>query len=104
MDKMFAVEGRVAPRAGFPSVSRGMGIAKMDEHEMWWNLRRILYRNTMSYAETEIIRDWLQGFPKVIRVLQSKSWDPDSQAIVDAFQQWYDRWWESGVFKQQEPG
>jgi hypothetical protein len=104
MDKTFAVEGRVALRDGFPSVSRGMRIAKMDEHEMWWNLRRILYRNTMSYAETEIIRDWLQGFPKVIRILQSKSWDPDSQAIVDAFQQWYDRWWESGVFKQQEPG
>ena len=76
----------------------------MDEHEMWWNLRRILYRNTMSYAETEIIRDWLQGFPKVIRVLQSKSWDPESQAIVDGFHQWYDRWWESGVFKQHEPG
>ncbi len=100
MDKRLALERKVARLDGFLSVNPGMGIAKMDEHEMWWNLRRILYRNTMSYAETEIIRDWLQGFPKVIRVLQSKTWDPDSQAIVDGFQQWYDRWWESGVFKQ----
>ena len=73
---------------------------KMEEHEMWWNLRRVVYRNTLTYAETEIIRSWLQGFPKVIRVLKSKTWDPESQGVVDAFERWYDTWWESGVFKQ----
>lgn len=72
----------------------------MDEHEMWWSLRRVMYRNTLTYAETEIIRDWLQGFPKVIRVLKSKVWDGESQEVVDAFERWYDHWWESGVFKQ----
>jgi len=75
-------------------------VRKMDEHEMWWSLRRVMYRNTLTYAETEIIRDWLQGFPKVIRVLKSKVWDGESQEVVDAFERWYDHWWESGVFKQ----
>lgn len=67
---------------------------------MWWRLRRVVYRNTLTYAETEIIRDWLQAFPRVIRVLKSKHWDAESQSVVDAFEQWYDGWWESGVFKQ----
>lgn len=70
----------------------------MDDHEMWWRLRRLMFKNTLSYAESEIIRTWLHGFPKVLRILQSKSWDPKDQAIIEAFEIWYKQWWESGVF------
>ena len=71
----------------------------MDDHEMWWRLRRLMFKNTLSHAESEIIRTWLHGFPTVLRILQSKSWDRQDQAVIDAFETWYNQWWESGVFE-----
>ena len=72
----------------------------MDDREMWWNLRRLIYKHTLTFAETDLIRNWLHGFPKVLRVLQSKPWDAESQAVIDAFETWYNQWWESGVFEK----
>ena len=73
----------------------------MDDREMWWRLRRLFFKQTMGFAETDVIRSWLHGFPKVLTILKSKSWDHDSQAVIDAFETWYNRWWESGVFEGQ---
>lgn len=72
----------------------------MDDREMWWSLRRLIYKQTLTYTETEVIRNWLVGFSKVLGVLQSKPWDSESQAVIDAFETWYNQWWESGVFKR----
>jgi hypothetical protein len=72
----------------------------MDDHEMWWRLRRLLFKQSLTFAESEVIRSWLHGFPKVLRVLKSKSWDYDSQQVIDSFETWYNRWWESGVFEE----
>jgi len=72
----------------------------MDDHEMWWSLRRLIYKHTLTNAETDVIRNWLHGFPKVLRVLQSKPWDSESQAVIEAFEIWYNQWWESGVFER----
>jgi hypothetical protein len=74
----------------------------MDDHEMWWNLRRLIYKQRLTYTETGVVRNWLQGFSKVLEVLQSKSWDSEPQAVIDAFETWYKQWWESGVFKRPE--
>jgi hypothetical protein len=72
----------------------------MDDHDMWWRLRRLLFKQTMTFAETDVIRSWLHGFSKVLTILKSKSWDYESQAVIDAFEIWYKRWWESGVFNR----
>ena len=72
----------------------------MDDHEMWWSLRRLLYKQTMTFAETDIIRTWLHGFSKVLTIMKSKPWDYESQRVIDAFDLWYNRWWESGVFEK----
>jgi hypothetical protein len=72
----------------------------MNDHEMWWRLRRLLFRQTLTFAESDVIRTWLHGFPKVLRLLKSKTWDYESQEVIDAFETWYNRWWESGVFEE----
>ena len=72
----------------------------MNDHEMWWSLRRLIYKQTLTDTETEVIRNWLVGFSKVLGVLQSKPWDSESQAVIDAFETWYNQWWESGVFER----
>jgi hypothetical protein len=76
------------------------GGAGMDDHEMWWRLRQLIYKQTLTLAEADVVRTWLHGFPEVLRVLQSKSWDPESQAVINAFETWYNQWWESGVFER----
>jgi hypothetical protein len=32
--------------------------------------------------------------------MKSKPWDYESQRVIDAFELWYNRWWESGVFEK----
>lgn len=72
----------------------------MEDHEMWWRLRRLLFTQSLSFAESDVIQTWVQGFPKVLRVLKSKPWEPESRVVIDAFEDWYNRWWESGIFEQ----